>query len=206
MSGQPCPIPVIKAKEALNNKDSAGVTVVVDNIVAVQNLEKMALGLGYGFNQKKTGESRWEAAISKKGNGNTIFETPQQEPHNQSEALTRNTGFEKSGLAVLIKSDTMGAGSDELGRILMKGYIFSLTQLENRPDAVVFLNSGVKLTTGTANTIEDLKSLESSGTKVMSCGTCLNYYEISDQLQVGEIVDMMKISTEIAKAGHLISL
>jgi selenium metabolism protein YedF len=111
----------------------------------------------------------------------------------QTSAGTKDTS---RGPVVLVTSNCMGKGSEELGQLLIKGFIFSLTQLNLHPEAVLFLNSGVHLTMEGANTVPDLKTLEEKGTKVYSCGTCVSYYKTT--LAVGSIVDMMTITDHLA--------
>lgn len=197
MRGQPCPIPVIKAKDALNEASAEGVMVLVDNEVAVQNLQKMAFGLGYQFSYDKGADSEWAVTI--------LLAGAQPPPKDMPvECLPSQSGGE--GLAVLITADRMGTGAEELGRILIKGFIFSLTQLPTPPRFVIFLNSGAHLTTAGANTLEDLKALEAKGTGIYTCGTCLNYYSLTEKLAVGEVTDMMGITARLAAAGQLITL
>jgi selenium metabolism protein YedF len=107
---------------------------------------------------------------------------------------------------VLITADSMGRGSEELGRLLIKGFIFSLSELSPPPEAVVFLNAGARLTTEGANTVEDLKKLEGKGALIHTCGTCANYYKLTEALAVGSIVDMMHIVKLLAKAASVITV
>jgi selenium metabolism protein YedF len=195
MLGQPCPIPVVKAKEVLAGQDAAGVVVVVDNMVAVQNLEKMAKGTGCGFSYVEEGAS-YRVTIVKSANAK--IDAPDCVPNDAGEG--------KRGPVVLITSDSMGRGAEELGRLLIKGFIFSLTQLNPLPEAVIFLNGGARLTTDGANTVPDLKTLEEKGTGIYTCGTCANYYKLTEALAVGSIVDMMNIVNRLAKASAVITI
>jgi selenium metabolism protein YedF len=191
MRGHPCPIPVVNAKKALAEQDAEGVVVVVDNIVAVQNLEKMARGTGCGFSYSEDGASQYRVTIVKGANSAQVFDAPAE---SAAQAVP-----ESGGLVVLITSDSMGRGAEELGRILIKGFIFSLTQLNPRPEAVIFLNAGARLTTEGANTVPDLKILAEKGTGIYTCGTCANYYKLTEALAVGSIVDMIGESFRIPK-------
>lgn len=196
MRGNPCPIPVIKAKKELADASSQGVAVLVDNIVAVQNLQKMADGLGHSFTYIPQDEETYLVTIYKQG------EFVAQEESKPTNLLVD----EKEGVTVLITSNQMGSGSEELGKILIKGFVFSLTELAPPPKAVLFLNSGVQLTVQDSNVLADLLALAAKGTTVLSCGTCLNYYALTDKLAVGKITDMFGITTALASAAHLITL
>ncbi|MDR3320210.1 MAG: sulfurtransferase-like selenium metabolism protein YedF [Desulfovibrio sp.] len=199
MQGQPCPIPVVKAKEALAEQDATGVVVLVDNIVAVQNLEKMAKGTGCGFSYAEDGASLYRVSIVK-GTGQS------NEPQNVPSDVPATAEDRKTGPVVLITADSMGRGADDLGRLLIKGFIFSLTQLNPLPEAVIFLNGGARLTTEGANTVPDLKTLEEKGTGIYTCGTCANYYKLTESLAVGSIVDMMNIVQRLGKASVVITI
>jgi selenium metabolism protein YedF len=208
MLGQPCPIPVVKAQEILAEQDAAGVMVLVDNTAAVQNLEKMAKGTGCGFSYVEEGHA-YRVRIVKNPEAGRIFTTespPEPQPDSPPETLPAIGDGAKKGPVVLITSDTMGRGSDELGRMLIKGFIFSLTQLNPLPEAVMFLNGGARLTTAGANTVPDLKALEEKGTGIYTCGTCANYYTLTESLAVGSIVDMMHIVNRLAKASVVLTI
>ncbi|MDR0382877.1 MAG: sulfurtransferase-like selenium metabolism protein YedF [Spirochaetaceae bacterium] len=206
MRGQPCPIPVVKAKKTLAGQNENGVAVLVDNIVAVQNLEKMAKGTGCGFSyveEEATGTPLYRVIIVKDAAADLSAYEPQE-----AAGVTVVTAAEKDGKGpvVLITADSMGRGEEELGRLLIKGFIFSLTQLNPPPEAVVFLNGGARLTTEGANTVPDLKTLEDKGTGIYTCGTCANYYKLTDRLAVGSVVDMMNIASRLGKASAVITI
>ena len=205
MLGRPCPIPVVKAKEALAEQDAKGVVVLVDNMVAVQNLEKMAKGTGCGFSYVEEGAS-YRVSIVKGAASNQIGSGSPEEPSSEPPEAPYVAGRERKGPVVLITSDSMGRGSEELGRILIKGFIFSLSQLNPLPEAVLFINGGARLTTEGANTVPDLKTLEEKGTGIYTCGTCANYYKLTESLAVGSIVDMLQIVSRLAKASVVITV
>ena len=205
MRGQPCPIPVVNAKKALAEQNVKGVKLLVDNIVAVQNLEKMAKGSGCGFSYEGEGLS-FKVNIVKGADSSQFFNAPFVP---QTTVKNDNPGGDSSparGPVVLISSDNMGRGAEELGRLLVKGFIFSLTQLDPPPEAIIFLNSGVRLAVEGANTVPDLKELEDKGSAVYVCGTCANYYQLTDSIAVGSIIDMMFITGKLAKASGIITI
>lgn len=195
MIGKPCPMPVVEARKALMAPGCDGVVVLVDNTVATGNLERLAGSLECRYACVQQGERRYAVTIT----------TGEEAPFEGAPRLSPSSHRE-DGPTVLITSDAMGQGSDELGRILMKGFVFSLSQLPVLPKAVYFLNGGVRLTVEGSNALEDLRTLEKQGVALRSCGTCLNYYQLTDQLQVGEITDMYGISSALAEAAHLISI
>lgn len=179
-----CPVPVIMTKKALKEIDKGEVEVLVDNETAKQNLEKLAKELGYEFSSNKIGEN-FQVIINKK-----------EEDIKKEE--------KKENIVVVIDSDEMGKGDEELGKILVKGFIYSLTEMETLPKTVILYNKGVLLATVNENTIEDLKKLESMGVEIISCGTCANYYGVQDKLKVGSLTNMYTIVDRQFKATKLI--
>ena len=105
---------------------------------------------------------------------------------------------------VVISSKTMGEGNDELGATLLKGFIYALTQQDELPDQMLFYNGGAFLTCEGSQSLEDLKMLEEQGVEIRTCGTCLNFYGISDKLQVGEVTNMYDIAERMTKADRII--
>ena len=105
---------------------------------------------------------------------------------------------------VFISSDRMGSGNDELGKVLIKGFIFAVTQLDTLPKTMLFYNGGATLTTEDSDSLEDLKSLEAQGVEIMTCGTCLDYYGLKDKLAVGTVTNMYSIVETMAKAGRIV--
>jgi selenium metabolism protein YedF len=191
--GKPCPIPVIEAKKALRKAASGeAVQVLVDNDISRQNLEKMAKGLGC------------PSSFEKQADGN-ILVTITNSPEVSAAPCTVPAGGNGS-LVVAIGKNTMGQGDDELGAILIKAFIYSLTELDTPPETLLFFNSGIKLTTEGSNVIADLRTLESGGTIISSCGTCLDFYGLKEKLAIGNVTNMYAIASAMGDAGRLINL
>jgi selenium metabolism protein YedF len=198
--GKPCPIPVIEARKALMKPGADSVLVKVDNIVAVQNLEKMAKGSGYGFSYEEKSANLYEVSISLDG------KSPPVQSSAAAQAIQCIPDPAAQQLVVLIGRNMMGEGAEELGKILIKGFIYSLTELAVPPAAVIFLNSGAYLTSEGSNTIEDLKKLEEKGTAILTCGTCVNFYGLQDKLSVGTVTNMFGITERMASASNVINI
>lgn len=112
-----------------------------------------------------------------------------------------------SGARVIaISSDVMGRGDDELGRVLMRSYLHSLTQVALRPDTVVFFNYGVRLAAEGNPAVEDLRILSKQGVRLLLCGTCVNTFEIKDKIAVGEISNMQAISEAMLNAASVVNI
>ena len=105
---------------------------------------------------------------------------------------------------VVLSYDKMGGGRDELGGALMKAYVFTLSQQETLPDTILCYNGGVKLTCEGSESLEDLKGMAARGVEIMSCGTCLNFYDLKEKLAVGEVTNMYVIVQKQLEAGVVV--
>ena len=198
--GDQCPIPVIKTKKALKEiTETTLVEVHVDNEIAVQNLSKMAKQKNLEYKCEKLEEQHYIIKINAEAEGVSIQQKAPAE--NDKEICYPDR---KSNTVVVLSSNQMGNGSEELGQILMKGFIFALTELDELPSTVLLYNSGVKLSTEGSNSIEDLKTLQAQGVEILSCGTCLNYYDLTEKLQVGDVTNMYFILEKMAQADKII--
>lgn len=171
--GETCPIPVIKTKNGLKEIEEGDVEVIIDNVISKENIEKFALQMNYPFKTVEK-DGVFHIYITKiKDNLN----------HQQNE----------ENIVIVIDSDKMGDGEDELGITLMKGFIYTLTELETLPKTIIFYNKGVLLTSKTPECINNLKKLEEVGVEILSCGACANYYHVENEIKVGTITNMYTI-------------
>ncbi|AND84602.1 sulfurtransferase-like selenium metabolism protein YedF [Clostridium tyrobutyricum] len=195
--GDVCPVPVIKARKALKQIENDGaVLVIVDNEISRENLEKMASEMGYKYITNEVNKDRYEVKIIK-GKHNI-------EPSEPHKALKIKHGSEEENIAMVISSDRMGEGSQELGEILMKAFIYAVTESEKLPDTIIFYNGGAKLTAKGSPVVEHLQTLNTKGVEILTCGTCSNYYNLTDNLAVGELTNMYNIYEKIADADKII--
>lgn len=193
--GEQCPIPVVKATRALRKMQEPGTLEIhVDNEIAVQNLTRMAAGHNLTAQWEKTGEQEYVVTVEV---AVPVGETPLEEP----EMACAPAG---GGLLVAVDTDTMGRGSEELGRTLMKGFLFAVTQLPRLPETMLFYNGGAKLTVEGSASLEDLKKLEAQGVEILTCGTCLNFYGLTEKLAVGGATNMYSIVEKLAGAARVI--
>lgn len=208
--GKACPQPVIETKKALK-ENGAPVIVLVDNDIARQNVEKMANQLNLSVQVDKTDDGAFRLLIQQVSSEvlgavlNDASDTLSSMIENMPEAecvpcMPANTGK----TVVVLSSNCMGTGDDTLGAALMKGFVYALTQLDNAPDTVLLYNGGAKLSVEGAETVQDLKVLEENGTEILTCGTCLNHYGLTDKLAVGEVTNMYAIAEKMSQAGKVI--
>ena len=188
--GLSCPMPVINTKKELDKIESGLVVTTVDNIVAKENILKLANSLNCEANVIK--EEKDFISIEIKKGENDIIEK------------SENIALEDK--CIFISSDKMGKGNDELGEVLIKGFIYTLTESKPYPKHIILVNGGVKLSTENEATIENLKILEESGVEILSCGTCLDYYGLKEKLQVGSITNMYTIVDIMKNSLQTISI
>ncbi|MDP0506899.1 MAG: sulfurtransferase-like selenium metabolism protein YedF [Fusobacterium sp. JB019] len=182
--GQVCPMPVIMTKKALKEMLTGELEVLVDNEIAKDNVEKMAKEMGHTYVDFKE-EENFKIVITK------LEEEKKEEKKEEK-------------IVVVLASDIMGEGDKELGDVLIKGFIYSLTEMEILPKTILMYNKGVMLSTINDNTVEDLKKLEAMGVEILSCGTCVNYYGVQDKLKVGSLTNMYTIVERQMKATKIL--
>lgn len=189
--GLDCPQPVINTKKALDNLKEGTIVTIVDNEVAKENVRKLANKLNaITVIQEKSGE--FHISITK------------GQVHINEETIVKHSGNDE--LVILIGNDKMGVGAEELGDILIKGYLYTLTEVDPKPNKLIFINNGVKLNCKVSNSIENIKRLEEMGVEILSCGTCLDYYGLKDELQVGSISNMYTIAEALNQASKTVVL
>ncbi len=186
--GETCPVPVIMLKKALKETTGENIKAIVDNELSKENIEKMLGELNIPFD-------------SSKEQNDYVVEVRLVDA--EPEAV--NNAPRKEGVIVL-SSNEMGRGNAELGKTLMKNFLYALTESDELPATILMYNAGVKLASENPDTIEDLKKLEQRGVKAMACGLCLNYYGLQDKLQVGSVTNMYAIVQAKLSAGKLIQI
>jgi selenium metabolism protein YedF len=110
------------------------------------------------------------------------------------------------GKVVLINSDKMGQGEEEIGRIMIKKFINGLVGLDEKPEKLVFYGLGVKLTARGSPVMDSLLSLENMGVEIISCATCVNYYNLADRIEAGRIGNMPELLESLTEAADTISI
>ena len=190
--GDICPVPVIKTKKALGSMPTGaafeGLEVAVDNDIAVQNISKLLNSLGAAFSTKNDDTGHFLIQI-------TAYNGAAGAPAPSSSNTSK---------IIVIASNTMGVGDDVLGKTLLKGFLFAVTQQDTLPNTIIFYNSGVHLTLKNSESLKDLLYLQQQGVQIFSCGLCLKHYSAPENLAVGEVTDMYHIVNMMQQAGAII--
>ncbi len=201
--GDACPIPVIKTKkaiQALTEPDT--IEVLVDNEIAVKNVSKMAASEGGSVSAEQLGEGEYKVTIVISDKKSSQAEDGRADL--DLETVCIDDCCTGKNTVVVIASDRMGEGNDESGKVLIKGFIFAVTQLEELPKTILFYNGGATLTTEGSESLADLKLLEEQGVEILTCGTCLDYYGLKDKLCVGNVTNMYTIVETMNAADKII--
>ena len=193
--GLACPLPVVNAKKA-SEELTAGdmLTILVDNEIAVQNLTRFAEHKGFGVSAEKKEDKDYAVIMRISGTAVAV----------QEEEIVCAVDFRRKGMLVVLSGNVMGTGDDKLGTSLMKAFVFALTKQDQLPDTILCYNTGAYLTCEGADTLEDLKLLESEGVTILTCGTCLDFYGLKEKLAVGSITNMYDIVERMENAAQII--
>ncbi len=197
--GLSCPQPVIATKKALESITDGVVVTIVDNEVSKENVIKFATANNCDVNCEER-NGAFYIRIAKSGttkSGTTELSSPLP--------LAEQVNAKQGRITYFINQDILGQGSMDLGAVLMKSFFYTLTEAEELPRSILFVNSGVYLTVKGSPVLEFIKILEDRGVKILSCGTCLDYYKLKDKLAAGSITNMYTIVAEM-NAGPVVTL
>jgi selenium metabolism protein YedF len=184
--GLACPQPVVLTKKALEESDQGSVEVTVDNEAAVENVSRMAKNTGCTVDVKKDGNSY----IVKIEKGKKL----------KKEETAKDT------LSIFIGSGVLGRGDDSLGKILIRAFFPTLLESKPRPNTLIFMNSGVKLTVEGSEVLDSLKEIEKEGIEILICGTCLDFFNIKGRIKVGKISNMFEIVNTMLSSDKIVTI
>lgn len=184
--GLACPQPVLTTKKAMEEEGEGEWMVIVDNPAARDNVTRFAESQGATVRVEQKGD-HFYLHIERKGRAEKTEEVTKEEK-----------------IVVYINSNQMGVGDETLGATLIRSFIHVLSEMERKPNTLIFVNSGVWLTTEGSPVLEDLQSLSEKGVAILSCGTCLDFYKRKDKLKVGVISNMYDIARTLFEADRLI--
>ena len=196
--GMACPLPVVNAKQAVEEMKTGEVLeVLVDNEIAVQNLTRFASYKGFEVTSEKNHEKEYAVTIhvgESKANGGVV----------EDEEIECQLDTRKNGMVIVLSANVMGSGDEKLGKALMKAFVFAVTKQDVLPETILCYNTGAYLTCEDSDSLEDFRILEAEGVNIMTCGTCLDFYGIKDKLAVGSVTNMYDIVETMEKAKSII--
>jgi selenium metabolism protein YedF len=192
--GLTCPQPVVLAKQAIETNEK--VKVIVDNETALENVKRLGIKLGCDVKVEKEQDNTYVIKLTRKEGITGSKE--------EFVPLCSTLPAASGSFVIVISADTMGRGNDELGFVLIRAFLHTVGLQKEKPDTMIFYNTGVKLTVQGSEVIDDLKQLESDGVQLLVCGTCLNYFEIKDKIAAGTVSNMYDIVETMSRAGRLL--
>ncbi|MBS3897854.1 MAG: sulfurtransferase-like selenium metabolism protein YedF [Dethiobacter sp.] len=177
--GLACPQPVVETKKRLALMPSGVLTVLVDNDVARENLIKLA-------------DSLHMEVMADEEDGLFTVTVLKEVKDAAAQEDTRNN-------VLLVTADTFGRGNDELGALLTQSFFYALAENDKLPTTVYLVNSGVKLACDGSAVLDSLGKLEELGVTVSSCGLCLDFFQLKNNLRVGGVTNMYAIAEALVK-------
>jgi selenium metabolism protein YedF len=185
-----CPAPVVTTKRALDESPGEPLQVLVDHGAPRENVSRFAANRGC-----------------------TVLETPVEggvaltlTPTVAVATAAASAAAPAGPTVMLVTADALGSDEPALGKVLMKNFIMTLIDQADLPDRILFLNSGVLLTTEGSPVLEALEALGNRGVEVMSCGICLDYFHKKDQLRAGVVTNMFTTAESLLQARLVIRL
>lgn len=190
--GKPCPMPVILAKKEMD-ANAAAFVIAVDNNVAVENLKRLAANQGYQAKVEEDGKNFRITMTSDSAEGASLPEASEEnkQPNNW---------------ALFVSKDYIGEGGKELGETLMPMFFYTLSESDDIPRYILFMNGGVKLPVENEQVIEHLEAMQKRGTQVLVCGACLKFFHMEDALKTGTVSNMYDIADCMLRADKVITL
>lgn len=183
-----CPAPVISVKKAL--EELGELQVLLDNGAPRENVTRFARNRGFLVSEEQDETGGWALTIT-------------------SDENTRESGTSNnvnSDRVLLITSNCLGEGPEDLGRLLMKNFIHTLLETSDQPASIIFLNKGIFLTTEGSEVLEALEKLNGMGVEILSCGLCLDFFELKGKLRIGGTTNMLSIVENMLSTTQVIKL
>jgi len=192
--GLACPQPVVLAKQAIESHEQ--VKVIVDNDTALENVKRLGTKLGCDVKVEKKKDGTYEINLTRMAGVAGAKE--------EFVPSCGATPAQSGPFVIVISADKMGRGNDELGYVLIRAFLHTIALQAEKPDVMIFYNTGVLLTLQESEVLDDLKELASAGVEMLVCGTCLNYFEAKEKLGVGVVSNMYDIAGIMSRVGRLL--
>jgi len=191
--GIPCPQPVLITKELVEQHPDELIEIRVDNEASRENVERFFKSQG------------WEVSIRNGADG-TFFITGAPGTCDISHGQTSEPADSDQKILVFIPTNIFGSGDHELGKALMKNFILTLGEMGTDLWRIILVNSGVRLAVKDSPVLHALKKLEQNGVDVLVCGTCLEYFKLINEKQVGQTTNMLDIVTSMQLATKVVRI
>ncbi len=191
--GLACPAPVLQVRTALQKESPKNIRVVADNAASQQNVQRFLESQGF------------QTVLEQIGSDYVVIGNCESMLADKTPPAAKNHGDAKK-IMIMCASDRIGFGDNTLGEKLMVNFLRTLKEMGDELWSLVFVNNGVKLTIESSNVLEDLKTYESTGLRILVCGTCLEHFGLLEKKQVGETTNMLDIVTAMQLADKVINV
>ena len=192
--GLACPAPVLNTKQTIEKENLSEINVIVDNQAAKENVSRFL------ENQK------FQVAVEQKGTDFHVHGKKTGTSEGPSKPMAKEPTSQRKKIMVMVGTDRMGHGDDELGAKLLLNFLKTLKEVGPELWRLVFVNNGVKLAIDGAEGLAVLKELEGEGVTILVCGTCLNHFNLLEKKKVGETTNMLDIVTAMQLADSVINI
>ncbi len=194
--GLTCPAPVLLVKDTVEHLNEGNIIVLVDNEPSLENVTRFLGSKGYSVESHQEDDAY---KIIASMNGESL-------PGQDAEIVKKQERTAEQQILVMITTDRLGSGDDELGQKLMIAYLKTLKEMEQELWQIIFLNGGVKLTIESSPVLQELQEYEKSGTIILACGTCLEHFDLISEKKVGSTTNMLDIITATELADKVITI
>ncbi len=191
--GKVCPMPVVMTKKEIE-QGTVSIITLVDNETAVENLKRLADSTGF-LTQVTKEQDGYRVSFSKEGDFGDEVQT-------STDKVIDHLPLD---YVIFIGKETIGEGDNELGKNLMRMFLYTLSEMKEYPSHILFMNGGVKLPTLDEQAVKSLLTLKDKGVKILVCGACLNFYGLTDELKIGTVSNMYEITDKMRQAGKVIN-
>jgi selenium metabolism protein YedF len=192
--GLACPAPVLQTKQLIEKERPGLIKVMVDNEASKQNVSRFLESQSF------------QITVEQEGAVFHVIGTSDQKGGTPDAFKDDEPDMEEKKIVVMVSTDRMGFGDDELGLKLMVNFIKTLKEMGDELWRLILVNNGVKLTIDGSQVLPELKELEEGGLLILVCGTCLDHFDLLDRKQVGETTNMLDVVTAMQLADKVINI
>ena len=196
--GLACPAPVLITKDAVEKDSLNTVEVIVDNEAAKENVSRFLGSQQFSVSTAEE-ENDYKIFAQRQGYMAGIIPEPEDSPQPTASG-------QKQKIMLMIATDRLGIGDDELGKKLIISFIKTLREMGDELWRLVLVNNGVKLTIDGSPVLEDLVAYENDGLTILVCGTCLTHFGLLEAKKIGETTNMLDIVTAMQLADKVINI
>lgn len=204
LRGKTCPLPVVETRKVLQSEPGIErLEVLLSSSTSCENVTRTARSLGCKAESKEHPGGEFLVVIEPPAGGAAAADGSTG-PSGTPFLPEMTCALQEPRVVLLLATDVLGEGNDELGHILIRGFIKALPETNPQPHTIMLMNNGVKLTTEGSEVIEDLERLAGSGVEILSCGTCLDFHGLREKLKVGRVTNMLESATLLMSADRVV--